>query len=318
MEKNIKKISIIVPAYNEEEVIPYFYKEILDVFDTIKNEYDYELIFIDDGSTDNTLNEIKKLRENDKKINIISFSRNFGKDSAMLAGLQKSSGELIVIIDADLQHDPTIMLTMIQHIKEGYDVVATVRNRKGESIIKSAFSGLFYNTMKTSKDIELEKNEQDYRMMTRQVVDSILKLNEYNRFSRGIFNWVGFKTKKIYVENRLRIYGKTKWNFRKLVKYSMDGITSFTEKPLKIATIGGSIISFLSLVLGIIICIQTLIMGKDVPGYASTITSVLFIGGIQLISIGILSEYIGKIYMEVKKRPQYIIKEEFFEKNDRG
>lgn len=191
----------------------------------------------------------------------------------------------------------------------GYDTVTTVRNRKGESKVKSFFAKVFYKIFKASEEVAIPSGAQDYRMMTRQVVDAILELKEYNRFSKGIFNWVGFKTKYIEVENQKRVAGKTKWNIMGLTKYAIEGITSFSVKPLKIATVGGAIISILAIILAIQIVCQTLIMGKDIPGYASIIISVLFIGGIQLITIGILSEYVGKIYLEIKDRPRYIIKE---------
>ena len=312
----MKKLSIIVPAYNEEEVIELFYKKLKEVIDKITERYKYEIIFVDDGSKDKTLDILKKLRENDKNINIISFSRNFGKEAGIYAGLKNSNGDIVVLLDADLQHDPENIPQMIKYIEEGYDTVTTIRNRKGESKVKSWFSNMFYRVMSENKEIKLKKGSQDFRMMTRQVVQAILDLKEYNRFSKGIFSWVGFKTKYIEVENKKRAAGKTKWNFMKLFRYAIDGITSFSVTPLKIATISGSIISILSLIFAIQIVIQTLIMGKDVPGYASTITSVLFMGGIQLITIGILSEYVGKIYLEIKGRPQYIIKEKITGEND--
>lgn len=318
----MKTLSIVVPAYNEEDVIELFYKKVKEIVDRIKEKYEYEIVFVDDGSTDNTLNILKKLRESDKNIKIISFSRNFGKEAGMYAGLKNSSGDIVVILDADLQHDPENIIKMIKYIEEGYDTVTTIRNRKGESKIKSFFANMFYKFMSGNKETKLKKGSQDFRMMTRQVVQAILELKEYNRFSKGIFNWVGFKTKYIEVENQKRAAGKTKWNFMKLFKYAIDGITSFSVGPLKVATVSGGIISLLSLIFAIQIVIQTLIMGKDVPGYASTITSVLFMGGIQLITIGILSEYVGKIYLEIKGRPQYIVKEKIVgekdENNNRG
>lgn len=307
--KNNKMISIIVPCYNEEEGIEKFYIETKKVIDQINNEYDYELLFIDDGSKDETLNKVKKIGQNDENIRIISFSRNFGKEAAMYAGLENFIGDYVVIMDADLQNDPRIILDMINGIKEGYDVVTTCRNRKGESIVKSLFSRIFYGVMGKVGAIKIRQGSQDYRMMTRKVAESIVMLKEYNRFSKGIFNWVGFNVKYLEVENRTRADGKSKWNFRKLFSYAIDGITSFTTAPLKISIVLGFIISFLSIIMGVEIVLQTIISGKDVPGYASTITAVLFIGGIQLISIGILSEYISKMYLEVKNRPKYIIKE---------
>lgn len=312
----MKRLSVIVPAYNEEEVIELFYKKLKEVLNRIKENYDYEIIFVDDGSIDNTLNILKKLRESDKNINIISFSRNFGKEAGMYAGLENSNGDIVVILDADLQHDSENIIQMLKYIEEGYDTVTTIRNRKGESKVKSWFSNMFYKLMSGNKEIRLKKGSQDFRMMTRQVVQAILDLKEYNRFSKGIFSWVGFKTKYIEVENKKRAAGKTKWSFIKLFKYAIDGITSFSVGPLKVATFSGGIISLLSLIFAIQIVIQTLIMGKDVPGYASTITSVLFMGGIQLITIGILSEYVGKIYLEIKGRPQYIVKEKIVEENN--
>ena len=227
----------------------------------------------------------------------------------MIAGLDYATGDCVIIMDADLQNDPRIILDMINGIKEGYDVVTTCRNRKGESIVKSLFSRIFYGVMGKVGAIKIRQGSQDYRMMTRKVAESIVMLKEYNRFSKGIFNWVGFNVKYLEVENRTRADGKSKWNFRKLFSYAIDGITSFTTAPLKISIVLGFIISFISIIMGVEIVLQTIISGKDVPGYASTITAVLFIGGIQLISTGILSEYISKMYLEVKNRPKYIIKE---------
>lgn len=208
----MKKLSIVVPAYNEEEVIELFYNKLKDVINKIVEKYEYEIIFIDDGSKDNTLNILKKLRENDNNVNIISFSRNFGKEAGIYAGLKNSNGDIVVVLDADLQHDPEIIPQMIKYIEEGYDTVTTIRNRKGESKINSWFSNMFYRIMAGNKEVKLKKGSQDFRMMTRQVVEAILDLKEYNRFSKGIFSWVGFKTKYIEVENKKRVAGKSKWN----------------------------------------------------------------------------------------------------------
>lgn len=312
----MKKISIIVPTYNEQEVIEMFYNETSKVLQPLMNKYTYEIIFVDDGSQDETLNKLKELNNLDKRVNIISFSRNFGKEAGMYAGLKNATGDICVVMDSDLQHDPNIILQMLKYIEEGYDTVTTIRNRKGESKIKSFFSKIFYKLMQSEDEISLKQGSQDFRMMTKNVVEAILSLEEYNRFSKGIFSWVGFKTKYIEVQNRPRAAGKTKWNYKKLFRYALEGLTSFSVKPLKIATISGGIISILSLVLAIEIVVQTLIQGKDVPGYASIITSVLFIGGIELISIGILSEYVGKMYLEIKNRPKYIIKEKIMEETN--
>ena len=306
----MEKISLIVPCYNEEQVIKMFYEETIKILDMIKNKYDYEFVFVDDGSKDETLNILRELKKKDDKINIISFSRNFGKEAGIYAGLNNSSGDLVVIMDADLQHPPKIILEMIEGIEEGYDTVTTRRvNRKGEPVIKSAFSKLFYKIMSKIVDFELVQGAQDFRMMKRDVVEAILSLKEYNRFSKGIFSWVGFKVKYIEIENFERVAGTTKWSFKSLVKYAIEGIISFSTVPLRISTILGLVISLIAIVSTCIIIIQTLIQGKIVPGYASIITAVLFMGGIQLTCLGIIAEYISKMYLEIKDRPKFIIKE---------
>ena len=305
----MEKISIVVPCYNEESNINSFYEEMIKTLEKIKENYSYEIIFVNDGSNDNTELEVKKIRKTDQNVILISFSRNFGKEAAIYAGLNNATGNLVALIDADLQHPPKTILEMLEGINEGYDVVATKRkNRKGEPVIKSVFSKLFYKMMRMF--IPIEKNVQDFRLMKKKVVDAILSLKEYNRFSKGIFTWVGFNIKYIEIENIERKSGKTKWSFRKLFNYAIEGITSFTTAPLKASTLMGFFISIIAIISTIIIILQTLIYGKDVPGYASIITAILFMGGVQLISIGILSEYISKMYLEIKKRPKYIIKKE--------
>ena len=305
----MKKISIVVPCYNEEKNINNFYEEMIKTLEKVKENYSYEIIFVNDGSNDQTEIEVKKVRKTDKNVILISFSRNFGKEAAIYAGLNNATGDLVALVDADLQHPPVTILEMIKGINDGYDVVATKRkNRKGEPIIKSAFSKMFYKMMRMF--IPIEKNVQDFRLMKKEVVDAILSLKEYNRFSKGIFTWVGFNIKYIKIENIERKAGKTKWSFKKLFSYAIEGITSFTTAPLKASTLMGFCISIIAIISTIVIILQTLIYGKDVPGYASIITAILFMGGVQLISIGILSEYISKMYLEIKKRPKYIIKKE--------
>ena len=304
----MEKISIVVPCYNEEKNINNFYEEMIKTLEKVKENYSYEIIFVNDGSNDQTEIEVKKVRKTDKNVILISFSRNFGKEAAIYAGLNNATGDLVALIDADLQHPPVTILEMIKGINEGYDVVATKRkNRKGEPVIKSVFSKLFYKMMRMF--IPIEKNVQDFRLMKKEVVDAILSLKEYNRFSKGIFTWVGFNIKYIEIENIERKAGKTKWSFKKLFSYAIEGITSFTTAPLKASTLMGFCISIIAIISTIVIILQTLIYGKDVPGYASIITAILFMGGVQLISIGILSEYNSKMYLEIKKRPKYIIKE---------
>lgn len=304
----METVSIVVPCYNEEENIDNFYNEIKEVVEKIKHRYLYELIFINDGSRDNTEKIIKKLRNQDGCIKLISFSRNFGKEAAIYAGLNSAIGDYVVLMDADLQHPPVTILEMLKQIEEGdFDVVATKRkNRKGEPPIRSFFSKMFYKLIKIF--VPMEENVQDFRIMKREVVEAVLSLKEYNRFSKGIFTWVGFKTKYILIDNIDRTSGKTKWNFFKLFSYAIEGITSFTTAPLKASILVGFLISIIAIISTIVIILQTLIIGRDVPGYASIFTIILFIGGIQLISIGILSEYISKMYLEIKNRPKYIIK----------
>lgn len=298
------KLEIVVPCYNEEKNIEIFYNEIYNV---LNDFVDWTIIFVDDGSTDNTLNEIKKLEKN---VKYISFSRNFGKEAAIYAGLKKTSEDYVILMDADLQDPPSLIPEMISNIEE-YDIVATRRvNRKGEPKIRSFFAKIFYKIMNKMSNIELIDGARDFRLMKRYVVDSILELNENNRFSKGIFQWVGFNTKWIEYENIERKTGKTSWSFWQLFKYSLEGIMSFTVAPLYISTIIGIVISILAFISILFIVIRTLLFGDPVSGWPSTISVILFIGGIQLFSIGILGQYLAKTYIETKNRPKYITKEE--------
>lgn len=301
-----KLISIIVPCYNEEESLELFYSELNKITDLIEN-YDTEIIFIDDGSTDDTKNIIYKLASLNSKIRYITFSRNFGKEAAMLAGLKNASGDLVVIMDADLQHPPELLIEMISAIEEGYDSVATKRrNRNGEPLIRSYFAKLFYKIINKTSKITITEAATDYRLMNRKMVDSVLKLSEYHRFTKGIFEWVGFKTKWLEIDNVERIAGQTTWSFWGLFTYAIEGIVSFSVAPLRIASFLGLTISAGSFIYAIYIIIRTLAFGKDVPGYASILCIILFIGGIQLISVGIIGEYLSRTYLEVKNRPNYI------------
>lgn len=303
-----KHIDIIVPCFNEEDVLNIFYKEVEKVINSME-EYKFNYIFVDDGSNDNTLKIIKQLAK-DNKVKYISFSRNFGKEAAMYAGLKNSNADLVVIIDADLQHPPSLIKQMVQEIQKGYDCCAARRiTRTGESYIRSFFSKLFYKVSNKITNVQIEYGAVDYRIMTKQMVEAVLKLSEVQRFSKGIFSWVGFTTRWIEYENVERTLGKTKWSFWGLVKYAIDGITAFSTVPLRMVSITGFIISFIAFIYIIIILIQTFIYGKDVPGYASIMVMILFIGGIIELSVGILGEYISRIYMETKKRPIYILKE---------
>ncbi|SHJ76439.1 glycosyltransferase family 2 protein [Paramaledivibacter caminithermalis] len=301
-------LSIVVPCYNEEQVLDLFYSEIKKVLNKI--EYDYEIIFIDDGSTDHTPDIVKDIHKNDKQVSLISFSRNFGKEAGIYAGLSNAKGDLIVVMDADLQHQPKVLLEMLKYIEEGYDTVTTQRiDREGESFLKRIFSNLFYSIMNRFTDVNLVKDSQDFRLMKRIVVDAILNLKEYNRFSKGIFSWVGFKTKYIKVDNVERPAGDTKWNFRTLFNYAIEGILAFSTVPLRFATIIGILISFGAFLLLLQVIIEALFFGIKEPGYPSMMAVILFIGGIQILLIGVVSEYIAKIYYEIKSRPKYIIRE---------
>lgn len=302
---NMKTLDIVVPCYNEEEMLPIFYKE---VSNNLKN-INWNVIFVNDGSNDNTLEVIKKLKNSYDNVKYISFSRNFGKESAIYAGLDYSTRDYIVLMDADLQDPPSLIPEMLKYISE-YDIVGTRRvTRKGEPIIRSFFARLFYKIANKITKIELVDGARDFRLMKREVVNAILDLKEYNRFSKGIFQWVGFETKWLEYENIERQKGETSWSFWGLFKYSIEGIVSFTTAPLHIATIIGiffSIIAFLSI---IVIVIKTLLFGDPVEGWPSTISIILFLSGIQLFAAGIIGEYLAKIYLESKKRPIYIIKE---------
>lgn len=305
----MKKISIIIPCYNEEEMLFHFYKEITSV---AKDMYpvDFEFIFIDDGSTDNTLNIIIDLKKKDKQIKYISFSRNFGKEAAIYAGLKKSTGDYVALMDADLQDPPTLLIEMYHFVTyEGYDSVATRRtNRKGEARIRSIFANLFYWIMQQISDSEIINGARDYRLMSRQMVNAILELSEYNRFSKGIFGWIGFKTKWIDYENMERIAGHTKWSFWKLFQYSIEGILAFSTKPLAISSLCGILFFFISIIMIFIIIVRTLVWGDPVAGFPTLICAIFFLGGIQLFCIGTLGQYLSKTYLETKKRPIYIIK----------
>lgn len=306
-----KTISLVVPCFNEQESIPLFY----DAVETIKNSlrnYSVEYLFVNDGSSDKTLEVLRNLHEkNTKNVHYLSFSRNFGKEAALYAGLKASTGDYVAVMDADLQDPPEQLVPMLAGIEdEGYDIVGTRRtDRTGEPIIRSWFSNLFYKLINRISNTQFLNGVRDYRLMTRQVVDSILQMSEYNRFSKGLFSWVGFNTKYLEYKNHDRVAGTTSWSFWSLFKYSLEGFVNFSEAPLNLASYVG-LSSFLASIIAILfIVIRKLFFGGSVNGWASMISVILLIGGIQLLCLGILGKYIGSIYMEVKKRPIYIIKE---------
>lgn len=305
-----EKISIIVPCYNEQESLPHFYKEITRVVKEMKN-IDFEFIFVNDGSRDNTLDEIKKLAVKDKRIRYVSFSRNFGKEAAMYAGLEYSVGDYVAIMDADLQDPPSLLPEMYNYLKkDGYDSVATRRvSRVGEPPIRSFFAKKFYKLINKISKAEVVDGARDFRLMTRQMVNAIINMKEYNRFSKGIFGWVGFKTKWLEYENIERVAGVTKWSFWKLFIYAIDGIIAFSTAPLALSSLFGIIFLFISFILIIFVVVKTLIFGDPVAGWPSLVCIILFISGIQLFCVGIIGQYLAKTYLETKNRPIYIIKE---------
>lgn len=300
-------LSIVVPCFNEDESVEIFLGEIQK---TLK-DYNFEVIYVNDGSSDNTLKYIKELASKNSNVKYISFSRNFGKESAIFAGLKYASGDYICLMDADLQHPPKLIPEMLEAVlDEGYDVAAARRvSRKGEPKIKSFFSHRFYKVFNKISDIDMVEGATDYRIMTRQVVDSVLDLPEYNRFSKGLFQWVGFNTKWIEYENIERIAGESTWSFWGLIKYSIEGLVAFTTLPLSVSTFLGMVFSVIAFIYMLFIIIRYLIYSEAVPGYPTLICSLLLLGGIQLLSIGVLGKYLEKTYFEAKNRPIFIVKE---------
>lgn len=310
----MKKIAIVVPCYNEQESIPYFYEEINKVSNDMNSNAEFEFLFVNDGSKDNTLNVLRELSKKDNRVKYISFSKNFGKEAAMYAGLKEANGDYIAIMDADLQDPPSLLPEMFACLEEGeYDCVATRRvTRKGEPKIRSFFARLFYKIMNAISNTEVVDGARDFRLMTRQMVDAIIEIGEYNRFSKGIFGFVGFNTKWLEYENVERVAGKTKWSFWKLFLYSIDGFTAFSTKPLILSTLVGILFCLVALVMIIVIICKTLIFGDPVGGWPSLACIILFVGGIQLFCSGITGQYLAKTYLEVKHRPIYIVKERNF------
>ena len=306
----MKKLSVVVPCYNEEKTILPFLESIARTEKELSDKLQFSYIFIDDGSSDNTLKVLKEASSQNSNIHFISFSRNFGKEAALLAGLEDADGDFVTVMDVDLQDPPELLVEMYSKINEGYDIVATRRsNRIGEPIIRSFFAKLFYRIMNRVSSTEMIDGARDFRLMTRQVVDSILELKEVNRFSKGLFSWVGYKVTYISYENRERVAGETSWSFWSLLKYSIEGFINFSDVPLTLATWAGLFSFFLSIVGAVFVIIRQIIFSDPVPGWASIVTIILFLGGIQLLALGIIGKYISKIFLETKKRPIYIVKE---------
>lgn len=311
------KISIIVPCYNEQEMIPILY-EALDQEARVLSDYEFEFLLVDDGSRDKTMEEIRTIAVQDPRVHYISFSRNFGKEGAIYAGLKNAQGDYCVIMDADLQDPPALLKDMIDAIEiEGYDSCATRRvTRAGEPPIRSFFARQFYKLMNKASDVDMVDGARDYRLMTRPFVNAILQMDEYNRFSKGIFGWVGYKTKWLEYENIERAAGETKWSFWKLFKYAISGIVSFSTAPLQFASAFGILFSAVAFIAIVFIIIRKLMFGDPVAGWPSTICVIMLIGGIQLLSIGILGQYLSRTYLEVKDRPIYLCRESNFELKD--
>lgn len=311
-------VELVVPCYNESEVLGLFYDEIKKVTGKIDG-YDFGFIFVNDGSKDKTLDILRELSQKDSSVKYISFSRNFGKESAMYAGLKYSQADYVGILDADLQHSPDLIPEMLGALENGYDVAAARRcDRKGEAKIKSKFSDFFYKVINKISDVEIENGAQDFRIMKRKVVDALLSMPEYNRFSKGLFSWVGFNTKWFEHENRERAAGKTKWSFMKLTHYAIDGIIGFSTAPLKLALYVGSLTSIVGFIYAIYIIIKTLILGSDTPGFPSIMCILLILGGLILLSLGIIGEYLARLYLEVKNRPIFLINETNVEVRENG
>lgn len=311
-----KKISIVVPCYNEEESLPLFYEEIKKI-EKEMNYVDFEYIFVNDGSKDKTLEIFRRLAKKDKKVRYVSFSRNFGKEAGMLAGLEYSTGDFVTVMDADLQDPPKMLIEMYKGItEEGYDCVGTRRvTRKGEPPIRSFFARKFYKIINKMSKVEMVDGARDFRLMTRQMVDSILSLQEYNRYSKGLFSFVGFKTKWLEYENVERVAGTTKWSFWKLLIYAFEGIIAFSTTPLVIAAIVGMVFFLISFIMILVIIIKTLAYGDPVNGWPSMVCIIFFVSGVQLFCLGIIGAYLSKTYLETKKRPIYIVKETEKDKN---
>ncbi len=304
------KISIVVPCYNEEAALPLFYQEITRVAGEM-DDVDFEFVFIDDGSKDNTLPELRRLAAADSRVRFVSFSRNFGKEAGMLAGLEAATGDFVALMDADLQDPPSLLPELYRAVtEEGYDCAATRRTtREGEPPIRSFFARMFYKIINKISDADIVDGARDYRLMRRRVVDAILSMREYNRFSKGIFGWVGFKTKWVPFVNVERVAGETKWSFWKLFLYSLEGIVAFSTVPLALASVLGVLLCFAAFVFIVVVLVKTLAFGDPVGGWPSMMCVILFLGGVQLLCIGILGQYLSKTYLEAKRRPVYLVRE---------
>ena len=305
----MKKITLLIPAYNEEEVLKMLYDRLRKIMDSINN-YEFEILFVNDGSKDDTLAIIKALREMDNRISYVNLSRNFGKEIAMIAGLDYAQGDALIILDADLQDPPELIPDMIKYWEEGYDdVYAKRRSRKGETWLKKFTSHAFYRVLKSVSKVPIQEDTGDFRLLDRRCVQALKQLRETQRYTKGMFSWIGYNKKEILFDRDSRAAGETKWNYFKLMDLAIEGITTFTTFPLKMATYLGVVISFGALIYMAFIIIKTLIYGGDVAGYPSLMAVILFLGGIQLLFLGVIGEYLGRIFNETKNRPLYFVDE---------
>ena len=305
----MKKISILIPCYNEEKSLPLLYPELVKLMDGNK-AYEWELMFVNDGSADGTLQVLQRLRSQDQRVNYVDLSRNFGKENAMLAGFDHVTGDCMVIIDADLQHPPTLIPEMIKWWEQGYDDVYAKRKSRGkESWLRKRLSLEFYKILQRSSRFEVLKNVGDFRLLDRCCINALKSLRESERYTKGMYSWIGFKKKEIEFEQGDRVAGESSWNYRQLFSFAIDGITSFTTAPLRISTVVGFIVSMCAFLYMIYVFFKALLFGEPVQGYPTLVILILFLGGIQLLSLGIIGEYIGRIYNETKNRPDYIVRE---------
>ena len=302
-----KLVTILVPAYNEEDVLNMLYDRLSQLMNSTTN-YDFEILFINDGSKDNSLNIMKELREHDKRVCYLNLSRNFGKEIAMIAGLDYAKGDAVIIIDADLQDPPELIPEMLKYWEEGYDdVYARRKSRRGESWLKKFTSKMYYKTLQSVTRIEIQKDTGDFRLLDRRCVEALKQFRESQRYTKGLFSWIGYNKKEILYDRDPRAAGKTKWNYKKLIDLSIDGLTSFTTAPLRWSAIIGLLVSLGGFIYMLVIILKTLISGVDVPGYASIMVVTLFLGGIQLIFLGVIGEYLGRAFYETKNRPIYFV-----------
>lgn len=306
-----KLVSITIPCYNEEDALEVIYPAIAEIMDSLAEKYEFELLLVNDGSKDGTLKKMRTLAEQDSRVKYYSFSRNFGKEAAIYAGLSNAKGDYVVMMDADMQDPPSLLPKMIEKLETGeWDCVATRRvTRTGEGMIRSFGARMFYKIIRKMTNINIADGARDYQMMSRQMVDSVLALTEYNRFSKGIFEWVGYRKTWLEFENVERAAGETKWSFWKLLLYSLEGIINFSSVPLMVSSYLGLVMTLISFVAIIFIIVRKLMFGDPVDGWASTVCIVTFVGGIQLFCMGIMGQYMAKMYSEVKNRPRYIIQE---------